>query len=57
MYEGQLKGRCRIYVLTSSLDLSEIEHSKAYGLVYGFIHKPMDSKDVQVIAAEIDERE
>jgi CheY-like chemotaxis protein len=57
LYEEQLEGKCRIYILTSSLDLSDIEHSKAYGLVSGFIHKPLDSQDVQVIAAEINEKE
>jgi CheY-like chemotaxis protein len=52
-YQEQLKGKCRIYILSSSIDQADIDRSKKCGLVCGFIQKPMDSKDVQGIAAEI----
>ncbi|GEO04943.1 hypothetical protein AAE02nite_26070 [Adhaeribacter aerolatus] len=41
--------KCLIYILTSSLDISDID--KAYGnqLVKGYIHKPISLEDIQAI--------
>ena len=52
-YKDQLKGRCRIYILTSSLNMSDMQLAAEDELVCGFIHKPLDEKDVQVILAEL----
>lgn len=52
-YEPQLTGRCRIYILTSSLALSDTDRSRDYGLVAGLIHKPLDREDIQTILSQI----
>ena len=53
-YEQQLTGRCHIYILTSSLALSEKIKSKDYALVNGFIHKPIHQKDIHIIFSRIE---
>ncbi|AKD05161.1 response regulator [Pontibacter korlensis] len=40
-YEHALKGRCRIYILTSSVDEHERQRAAASGLVAGFLQKPL----------------
>jgi CheY-like chemotaxis protein len=54
-YENQLRDRCHIFVLTSSLDLADLEKAKTYDLVDGLIHKPIDSKEIQAIRAQLTE--
>ena len=44
-----LRGRCYIYILTSSLALADLEKSKRYQLVEGLIHKPLDRSELRVI--------
>ncbi|WP_242917375.1 response regulator [Pontibacter liquoris] len=48
----RLLDRCRIYILTSSLDLADSERAKAYALVSGLIHKPLKSEDIEVIFSQ-----
>ena len=55
-YNDSFLGKCRIYILTSSLDTSDCARSEQYELVYGFIHKPLKPEDIQVILAEIEDR-
>jgi CheY-like chemotaxis protein len=50
-YEAQLAGRCFIYMLTSSLSPLDKARSKEIGLVTGFIHKPLDTMQLQAIHA------
>jgi CheY-like chemotaxis protein len=52
-YENQLRGRCHIFVLTSSLALADMEKAKTYDLVSGLIHKPIDSKEIQSIRSQL----
>lgn len=52
-YKRQLEQRCRIYILTSSLDLLDTVRSEDYSLVWGLIHKPIKNEDIKVIRAEI----
>lgn len=52
-YTQQLLGRCRIYILTSSLDLSDTARSEEELLVCGVIHKPMAPSDIQVILSQL----
>ena len=52
-YEAELRGRCHIYVLTSSLALSDLEKSKNYQLVDGLIHKPLDRGELRAIRARL----
>jgi CheY-like chemotaxis protein len=52
-YEAQLLGRCRIYLLTSSLALADSARANAHRLVRGIIHKPLDEEDLGAIRAEV----
>jgi CheY-like chemotaxis protein len=44
-----LAGRCHIYLLTSSLALSDTVRAKDFPLVRGIIHKPLDEDEVRGI--------
>lgn len=46
-------GRCRIYILTSSLAPRDTARSQEFGLVTGLIHKPLDSMEVQAICKQV----
>ncbi|WP_165370413.1 response regulator [Hymenobacter persicinus] len=52
-YEQELLGRCHIYILTSSLALSDLEKSREYDLVAGLIHKPIDSEEIRAIHSQL----
>ncbi len=41
--------KCRIYILTSSLDLSDVARVVSYPVVAGYIHKPINEADVDKI--------
>jgi CheY-like chemotaxis protein len=51
--EAQLLGRCRIYILTSSLAHSDTSRVKDYPLVWGLIHKPIDQLQIQSIQSQL----
>ncbi|ALJ00198.1 response regulator [Rufibacter tibetensis] len=44
-----VENRCRVYILTSSLDVSDTARSKEYGLVSGLIHKPLSCEEARMI--------
>ena len=44
-----LAGRCHIYILTSSLALTDTDRAKDFALVRGIIHKPLHEDEVQGI--------
>ena len=48
--ELKLRGKCSLYILTSSLDVSDTTKSQEYSIVSGFIHKPITPEDIKVIA-------
>lgn len=50
-HAGELHGRCRIYILTSSLAPADTAKAKDYALVSGVIHKPIDEHELRVIQA------
>ncbi|GAB3636071.1 response regulator [Hymenobacter arcticus] len=52
-YEADLLGRCRIYILTSSLALADLEKSRRYRLVESLIHKPLDRGELQAILGQL----
>ncbi|WP_197273932.1 two-component system response regulator [Hymenobacter sp. DG25A] len=52
-YQDELRGRCHIYILTSSLALADMEKAKQYGLVAGLIHKPIDSEEIRAIHSQL----
>lgn len=47
-----LQGRCRIYLLTSSLALADTARASEEVLVAGIIHKPLDEDEVMAILTE-----
>lgn len=53
-YEEKLRGKCHIYILTSSLALTDLEKSKRYGLVEGLIHKPLDRREIRAIQSQLE---
>ncbi|GAB3824136.1 response regulator [Hymenobacter jeollabukensis] len=52
-YRPRLLGQCHIYILTSSLALSDMEKARTYDLVSGLIHKPIDREEIRAIQAEL----
>ena len=51
-HESRLAEKCRIYILTSSLDFTDTLRIKDYPLVTDLLHKPIGPEDIQVILAE-----
>lgn len=47
--DEKIKGKCSVYILTSSLDLADTLRVEEYPLVAGFIHKPIKSEDIKLI--------
>ena len=52
-HQAALRGHCYIYILTSSLALSDLEKSTQYGLVTGLIHKPLDRAELRTIKEQL----
>ena len=44
--------RCKIYILTSSLDVTDSAKAEDHPLVSGFIYKPITQEDIKVLIAE-----
>ncbi|MDB5264174.1 MAG: response regulator [Adhaeribacter sp.] len=55
-YKTQLSGHCRIYILTSSLNVSDTTKSENYELVCGLIHKTIDQADLEAIMEQLEEQ-
>lgn len=53
--ELKLRGKCSVYILTSSLDVSDTARSQQYSIVSGLIHKPITPEDIKVIAQQVTE--
>lgn len=51
--EDQLRGRCHIFILTSSLAQSDTVRVQEFPLVSGLIHKPIDSAQIQAVRAQL----
>lgn len=51
--EEQFIGRCRIYILTSSLAPCDTARAKDFSLVAGLIHKPLDGMEIQAIRTQL----
>ncbi|MGV3589859.1 MAG: response regulator [Adhaeribacter sp.] len=41
--------KCAIYILTSSLNISDIDRANEHELIKGFIHKPVNLEDMEAI--------
>jgi CheY-like chemotaxis protein len=48
-HAAALAGRCQLYILTSSLALTDTTRAKDFAFVRGIIHKPLNKEEVQVI--------
>jgi CheY-like chemotaxis protein len=48
-FEAKLKNKCRIHILTSSLDLADIAKTDNYSIVNSLIHKPIKDQDIKMI--------
>lgn len=53
--EEQLRGRCHIYILTSSLAQSDTDRVHEFDLVTGLIHKPIDDAQINAVRAQLAE--
>lgn len=49
--DPKFNSRCRIYILTSSLDLSDTKRVKEYPIVSDLIYKPIKSEEIRHILA------
>ncbi|GAB3537177.1 response regulator [Pontibacter brevis] len=45
----KLDQKCSLYILTSSLDISETNRMQDYPVVTGLLHKPITSEDIQLV--------
>ena len=50
-FSESLVGNCKVFMLTSSIDQSDITKSKNYRLVNDFISKPLTEKRLQLLSA------
>ena len=48
-HAATLKGRCQIYLLTSSLALADTAKAQDHVLVKGIIHKPLDEDAIRAV--------
>ncbi|MBC5992029.1 response regulator [Pontibacter cellulosilyticus] len=49
-FEEIIRNRCYIFILTSSVNEDEVEKAEDYGLVTGFIQKPLEEHAIAGIA-------
>ncbi len=49
--QPELNKKCAIYILTSSVDPSDIIKMKTYPVVTELLHKPMQAEEIQAILA------
>ena len=54
-YAPALHGRCRVYILTSSLAPADTARAGEEALVSGIIHKPLDEEEIRAIRAGMEE--
>ncbi|PKV75082.1 response regulator [Pontibacter ramchanderi] len=48
-HEETLKGKLDVFILTSSIAVSDQDQSREYPLVRGFLHKPLDEESLNYI--------
>ncbi|WP_347159845.1 response regulator [Pontibacter chitinilyticus] len=53
--DSKLRGKFSLYILTSSLDVSDTAKSQEYSIVSGLIHKPITPEDIKMIAQQVSE--
>ena len=56
-YAARLRSQCHLYILTSSLALTDQAKAATYEFVDGLIHKPLDRAQIHAIHAQLQEDE
>lgn len=51
--QARFRGKCHIFILTSSVDPLEKERAAQYALVKGFLRKPLDQSELTWIRDQI----
>ncbi|WP_426058900.1 response regulator [Hymenobacter sp. B1770] len=51
--EPHLRGRCAVYILTSSVSPADTNRAREYPLVVKLLHKPLDQAKIQAIQAQL----
>jgi CheY-like chemotaxis protein len=52
-FPDSIQNRCKIYMLTSSIDTNDIERSKTYTSVADFISKPLSVAWLEIITSRV----
>lgn len=55
-YASGISSRSMIFILTSSVDIVDIEKSRLYPYVSGFFNKPLQIADIQIIGKLIKDK-
>ncbi len=53
--EPRLLGRCRIFILTSSMAHADARRVSEFALVAGLVHKPIDGVQLRAVRAQLGE--
>ncbi|MGV3639168.1 MAG: response regulator [Adhaeribacter sp.] len=53
-FDSRLAERCNLYILTSSLESTDLSRSKNYPIVSGLIQKPLSREDVRLILSQLE---
>ena len=51
--KDRFKGKCSVFILTSSVDAQEKELAKRYDMVCGFLQKPLDEQQLAHISEQV----
>lgn len=51
-FDDRIAERCSLYILTSSLESTDLSRSKNYPFVSGLIQKPLSREDVKLILSQ-----
>lgn len=56
-FDGKLAERCSVYILTSSLESTDLSKARNYPIVSGLIQKPLSREDVKLILSPLEPEE
>ena len=51
LFGETFKRKCRIYILTSSLDYTDAEEADKHPMITGLMHKPISGENVRIIGS------
>lgn len=52
LFGDRFERKCRIYILTSSLDYTDAEEADKHPMVNGLMHKPINKEDIRVFSSQ-----